>query len=72
MVLRMDAQRRGFPLAQNNPAIGLMLSRLAQECRPLQGPLATGVRIQDCIRMMGPGGALMELDMALGKVITVL
>lgn len=68
MVLRADSQRRGFPLAQNNPSVGIMLARLAPDCRPLQGPLATGVRLQDCIRLSGPGGAPVELDMALGKV----
>lgn len=68
MVVRADTQRRGFPLAQNSPSVGLLVSRLALECQPLQGPLAAGVRLQDCVRLSGPGGAPVELDMALGKV----
>jgi hypothetical protein len=68
MVLRVDSQRRGFPIGANNPSVGLMMARLAQECRPHRGPVATGVRLQDCVRMSGPGGAPVELDVALGKV----
>jgi len=33
-----------------------------------RGPLATGFRLQDCLRLSGPGGAPVELDMTLGKV----
>lgn len=68
VVLRMDSQRRGFPVAANNPSVGVMVARLAQECRPHRGPVATGLRLQDCIRLSGPGGAPVELDLALGKV----
>jgi hypothetical protein len=68
MVLRLDSQRRGFPVGANNPSVGLMMARLAQESRPHRGPVATGVRLQDCVRMTGPGGAPVELDVALGKV----
>jgi hypothetical protein len=68
MVLRLDSQRRGFPVGANNPSVGLMMARLAQECRPHRGPVATGVRLQDCVRVSGPGGAPVELDVALGKV----
>jgi hypothetical protein len=145
MVLRVDAQRRGFPVAANNPAVvrgclvaqrsdgrahrplllcracalsracsqrcwwsgaalpsvsawcpppphtrpsqseprarahprertrtlahqGILVSRLAQGCQPLKGPLAAGLRLQDCIRVTAPGGAPVELDVAAGKV----
>lgn len=30
--------------------------------------MATGVRLQDCVRLHAPGGAPIELDVALGKV----
>ncbi|KAF6261120.1 hypothetical protein COO60DRAFT_810130 [Scenedesmus sp. NREL 46B-D3] len=68
MVLRLDSQRRGFPVAANSPALGLMLARLAHECRLHRGPVAAGVRLQDCVRVSGPGGAPVELDLALGKL----
>eukprot|EP00775_Hariotina_reticulata_P003525 gene3525-3794_t len=70
VVLKMDSQRRGFPFAANNPAVGVLLARLAQECRLHRGPLATGLRLQDCVRLSGPGGAPVELDMAVGKLFS--
>jgi hypothetical protein len=33
VVLKVDSHRRGFPFAANHPAVGLMVARLAQECR---------------------------------------
>jgi hypothetical protein len=45
-----------------------MVARLCPGCAPHKGPLATGVRLQDCIRLNAPGGAPVELDVALGKV----
>lgn len=68
IVARLDSQRRGAPLRCNSPSAGVMLARLAPDCMPLRGPLAAGVRLQDCLRLTGPGGAPVELDMALGKV----
>lgn len=45
-----------------------MLARLCPGCAPHKGPLATGLRLQDCIRFHAPGGAPVELDTAIGKV----
>lgn len=45
-----------------------MVARLCPGCAPHKGPLATGLRIQDCLRLTAPGGAPLELDVALGKV----
>lgn len=47
---------------------GVMLARLCPGCAPHKGPLASGLRLQDCIRLNAPGGAPVELDMSLGKV----
>jgi hypothetical protein len=45
-----------------------MIARLCPGCAPHKGPLATGLRVQDCLRLTAPGGAPLELDVALGKV----
>jgi hypothetical protein len=69
VMVRADTQRRGFPLRHNTPSAGVMAARLARRCRPGQGPLALGVRLQDSISMgHGPGGQPLDMDFAVARV----
>jgi hypothetical protein len=69
VLLRADTQRRGAPFRHNTPSVGIMAARLARRCRPGQGPLALGVRLQDSLSFgHGPGGQPVDMDVAVARV----
>jgi hypothetical protein len=46
LVARADSQLAGAPWSGNSPAAGVMVTRLAEGCRPDRGPIALGWRLQ--------------------------